>query len=163
MPKNASSLFQTPKKEFPEVVFGEEIDVVSDLLQVDIGRLYLGLKSEDQNRKEYGWLTLMASSSAFQIGDVVVPGAPNPEPVATFKTVIADLDPPDATSHEGGLDAEGSVVAEGMTPAAFASAVHADEDFDFPALYEPKWWKPSFNGASAAGSSAGSSGSLQFQ
>ncbi|KAK3246720.1 hypothetical protein CYMTET_43755 [Cymbomonas tetramitiformis] len=56
------------RKEFPEVVFGEEIDVVSDLLQVDIGRLYLGLKSEDLNRKEYGWLTLMASSSAFQIG-----------------------------------------------------------------------------------------------
>eukprot|EP00854_Cymbomonas_tetramitiformis_P001854 gene1854-2526_t len=88
--------------------------------------------------------------------DVVVLGAPNPEPVASFQTVIADLDPPDATSHEGGLDAEDSTVVDGMTPAAFASAVHADEDFDFPALREPKSWQLPIICAAAASS-------LQFQ
>ncbi|KAK3285574.1 hypothetical protein CYMTET_6824 [Cymbomonas tetramitiformis] len=100
----------------------------------------------------------LASPAAEHVptGDVVVPGAPDPEPVASFQTAIADLDPPDATSHEGGLDAEDSAVANGMTPAAFASAVHADEDFDFPDLREPKWWQPPIIGAPAAFS-------LQFQ
>ncbi|KAK3264924.1 hypothetical protein CYMTET_26365 [Cymbomonas tetramitiformis] len=39
------------KKEFPEVKFGDQIDIVSDLLQVDIRRLYLGLMSEDPQKK----------------------------------------------------------------------------------------------------------------
>ncbi|KAK3272575.1 hypothetical protein CYMTET_19138 [Cymbomonas tetramitiformis] len=100
----------------------------------------------------------LASPAAEQVptDDVVVLGAPNPEPVASFQTVIADLDPPDATSHEGGLDAEDSTVVDGMTPAAFASAVHADEDFDFPALREPKSWQLPIICAAAASS-------LQFQ
>eukprot|EP00854_Cymbomonas_tetramitiformis_P019995 gene19995-23929_t len=89
--------------------------------------------------------------------DVVVPGAPDPEPIASFSTVLADLGPPDGAPHGGGLDAEEPTAADDMTPAAFASDVHDNEDLDFPALREPKWWQqPTIIGSAAASS-------LQFQ
>ncbi|KAK3259865.1 hypothetical protein CYMTET_31154 [Cymbomonas tetramitiformis] len=74
-------------------------------------------------------------------GDVVVPEPPAPEPTASFSTGLANIEPPTEDGH-GDLHAEGAAATDHITPAAFASAVHADEDFDFPALREPKWWQP---------------------
>jgi len=46
----------------------EPLDLVEDLMQLDIGRLYKHVEGVDQGRKLYGWIPLMASCSTGQLG-----------------------------------------------------------------------------------------------
>ena len=46
-----------PNTELPD----GELDPMDDLLQLDVGRVYLKIIQEDKGRKEFGFFPLMAS------------------------------------------------------------------------------------------------------
>jgi len=54
--------------EFPFPPRPEPLDTVNDLMDLPIGRTYEKILKSDEGRKLYGYIPLMASSSAYQLG-----------------------------------------------------------------------------------------------
>lgn len=67
MHKNFRRLEIDWKSEFPDAHLGDDIDLM-DLMQVDIGKLYLRLQADDVDQKKYGYLLMMAAGSKGELG-----------------------------------------------------------------------------------------------
>ena len=56
------------KKEFPSATLPAQPDLVTDLLHLDVGKLYKKISANDEGRRMYGFIPDMASCSSAQIG-----------------------------------------------------------------------------------------------
>ena len=54
--------------EFPELKGKDQLDVLTDLMPLDVGKWYAKVEETDKGRKLYGLIPLMASCSYGQIG-----------------------------------------------------------------------------------------------